>query len=494
MLLLLTPTAAFADGVSPILNFFHKDTWLPASIVTLMIILLESGLLRWRIKSLRYIRTLWRCCILNVASSATGSILLLAFSRDSFFMWDTISLVIPLFMITLATEIPLLHILFKTVPLPWKRAAILGCGINIASYVAVFIVEVGLLFGWLSYAGNLDKKELDQWNNPALLAQSSGQIYATESAGSQHGLRVCIPPSSQWTTLTNCPSLDPNKWDVEGSTCAFVQRGTSDWKDQNLIVSQLPGFQTILKLPPSIFSEARFDNWQGFTDVAVSPDEKSVAILFRETDAVAPKDRSSYFDLGSKCKLVVIDIASGLETARADRWASDYGLCWLSDSRRLLFPSFDDESLYLTTRAEVTGSTSYGIGHARDERFRRGLYVLDIETGTATRFADGYSPSRAAGGETILAQDQNGFLLFDSSGNVQERIEVARVGYRGAVVSPFGEMILADIQRQVPFYAGGRLVLFHKSTPAVRHVLDDGFSYRVDWTFGDKELSNQMLH
>jgi hypothetical protein len=493
VLLLLIPTAAFADGVSPILNFFHKDTWLPASIVTLVIILVESGLLRWRIKSLRFTSTLWRCCILNVASSATGSVLLLAFSRDSFFMWDTMSLVLPLFLITLATEIPLLHVLFKTVPLSWKRASVLGCGINIASYAAVFVLEIGLLFGWLSYAGHLDKKELEQWKNPALLEQASGQIYATESAGSRHGLRVCIPPSSQWTTLTNCPSLDPNKWDVQGSTCAFVQWGTGDWKDRTLIVSRLPDFQTILTLPPAIFSEAQFDNWQGVTDVSVSPDEKSVAILFRYTDAVAPKDSSSYFDLGSKCKLIVIDIASGQETARAKRWASDSGLCWFSDSRRVLFPSFDDVALYLTTKAEVHGRTSYGIGYARDDRFKRGLYVFDVGTGSTTRFADGYDPSLAVETGTILVRDQNGILLLDSSANIQARIGAARVGFHGAVVSPSGDMILAEIQRHVPFYAGGRLVLFHKNNPDIRHVLDDGFSYRVDWTIGDKELSNQLL-
>lgn len=490
VVLLLTPTVALADGVSPILNFFHKDTWLPASIVTLVIILLESGLLRWRIKSLRFTSILWRCCVLNVASSATGSVLLLAFSRDSFFMWDTMSLVLPLFLITLATEIPLLHALFKAVPLSWKRASILGCGINIASYLAVFILEIGLLFGWLSYAGHLDKIELEQWSNPDLLEQASGQIYATDSAGAQHVLRVCTPPSLQWATLTNCPSLDPNKWDVEGSTCAFVQLGSNEWKDRSLIVSRLPDFQTMVELSPSMFSDAQFENWQGVTDVAVSPDEKKLAILFRQTDAVAPKDRSSYFDLGSKCKLVVIDIASGQETARADRWASDYGVCWFSDSRRVLFPSFDDESLYRTTKAEVQGSTSYGIGYARDDRFKRGLYVFDIGTGSTTRFADGYDPSLAVEAGTILVRDQSGFLLLDSSAHVQTQVDTARVGFRGAVVSPTGDMILAKIQRHVPFYAGGRLVLFYRNNPDVRHVLDDGFSYRVDWTIGSTKMSN----
>ena len=490
-LLLLAPTAAFADGVSPILNFFHKDTWLPASIVTLVIILLESGILRWRIKSLRFTSILWRCCLFNVASSATGSVLLLLFSLDSFFMWDTMSLVLPLFLITLATEIPLLHALFKAVPLSWQRASILGCGINIASYAAVFVVEIGLLFGWLSYAGHLDKKELEQWNNPALLEHASGQVYATESAGSQHVLRVCVPPSSQWTMLTNCPSLDPNKWDVQGNTCAFVLWGTGDWTNRNLIVCRLPGFQTILTLPPSVFSEAQFDNWQGVTDLSVSPDEKSVAILFRYTDAVAPKDGSSYFDLGSKCKLIVIDITSGQEIARANRLASDSGLCWFSDSRRVLFPSFDDVSLYLTTKADVHGSTSYGIGYAHDDRFKRGLYVFDIGTGSTTRFADGYDPSLAVKAGTILVRDRSGFLLLDCSANVQARIDVGRVGFRSAVVSPTGDMLLAEIQRQVPFYAGGRLVLFQKDKPDVRHVLDAGFSYRVDWTIEDKGMSNQ---
>jgi len=492
VLLLLTPTVAFADAVSPILNFFHKDTWLPASIATLVIILLESGFLRWRIKSLHFARVLWRVVVFNLASSATGSILLLALSRDSFFMWDTMSLVVPLFLITLATEIPFLHVLFRTVPLSWKRASILGCGINIASYAAVFAIEIGLLFGWLSYAGHLDKKELEQWNTPALLEQASGQIYATESAGSQHRLRVCIPPSSQWTTLTNCPSIDgPFKWDVEGSTCAFVQWETRDWKDKTLIVARLPDFETILTLPQSIFSEPRFDNWQEVTDVAVSPDERSIAILFRHTDAVAPKDRSSYFDLGGKCKLIVIDILSGQETARADRWASDHDVCWLSDSRQVLFSSFDDESLYRTTRAEVRGGTSYGIGYAHDGKFKRGLYVFNIETSTTTRFADGYDQSLALATNEILVRNQDGFTLLDSSGTAQERVNARRIGFRGAVVSPSGDYILATIQRHVPFYAGGRLVLFHKSTPNIRHMLDDDFSCRVDWTTGDKGISNQ---
>jgi hypothetical protein len=240
-----------------------------------------------------------------------------------------------------------------------------------------------------------------------------------------------------------------------------------------------------------MFSDEQYDNWQGVTDVAVSPDEKKLAVLFRQTDAVALKDHSSYFNLGSKCRLFIIDIASGHETARAGRVASDYGLCWLPDSRQVLFPSFDDDSLYLTTKAEVNGSTSYGIGYAEGGRFQRGLYVFNIENGATSRFADGYDPSLAAEAGTILVREQSGFVLLDSSGAPQARVDAKKIGFRGAVVSPSGDYILSEIQRHVPFYAGGRLVLFQKNRPAVRHVLDDSFSYRVDWTIEDRESSNQ---
>src|SRR5580698_6526141 len=168
IILLFAPSAAFADGVSPTLNFFHKDTWLTASIVTLVIILVEGGLLRWRIKQITFGSALWRSTIINVASSAVGSLLLLGLGRDSYFIWDTMSLVVPLFLITVATEIPLLYFLFRQLPMTWGRACVLGFGINLASYAVVFVLEIGLFLGFISYSGHLDNKELTEWKNPTL--------------------------------------------------------------------------------------------------------------------------------------------------------------------------------------------------------------------------------------------------------------------------------------------------------------------------------------
>jgi hypothetical protein len=41
-LILLSPWVALADGVDPILNLFHRETWLPATGVALVIILVET--------------------------------------------------------------------------------------------------------------------------------------------------------------------------------------------------------------------------------------------------------------------------------------------------------------------------------------------------------------------------------------------------------------------------------------------------------------------
>jgi len=493
LLLLLAPSAVLADGVSPILNFFHKDTWLPAAIVTLLILLIEGGLLRWRIQQITLGGALWRSGVINAASSAVGSLLLLAFGRDSFFMWDTMSLVFPLFVITLATEIPLLRLLFRQIPVTWGRACVLGFGINVASYAAVFLMEIGLLFAWLSYANHLDRKEQAEWQNPQLLHRVTGAIYATESKGASHGLRVFDPQAKTWSSLTNCPSMDLNKWDVEGRVCAFVRWDTEDWKERRLVIARLPDFTVLREIGLEPFMDHQFDNtanWQGITDLALSPDAKYLAILFRHTDAVAYKDAVSYYDLGSRCRLIVLDVDSGKEVARATRWASDSGLCWLPEARTVLFSSFDDEKVYEIQRSDVRGSTSYGVGYSEDGKFSQSIYAFTWATGSITRFSDGRDPSLAVRQRQVLVRADSTLRLLDASGQEKARIHVPRLGYRRVIVSPDGALFLAEIQRHSPFYAGGFLMLADITAPTIRHVLSGDFSYKYDWTDGMNKVSD----
>lgn len=75
--LLSVSVTAFADGFIPILNFFSPDTWFIALFATLIIVLLESGLLRWRIKGVPFKQMLKNALLINIASSIAGSVVLL---------------------------------------------------------------------------------------------------------------------------------------------------------------------------------------------------------------------------------------------------------------------------------------------------------------------------------------------------------------------------------------------------------------------------------
>ena len=485
-LLCLIPSVALADGVSPVLNLFHKDTWLPATLVTVVIILVESALLRSRIKEVRYLDTLWRCAVLNLASSVAGSVILVGLGRDSFFIWHGMALVIPLFIITLITEVPLLRLLYRRLPLSWERACTLGLCINVASYAAVFVVEIVFFIGFITFAGHFDEKELSKWVHPELLTQSVGQIYATETVGGgSHRLRVLDTRTRSWRSLTNCPSLDPNKWDVEGRTCAFVRWSIQHSEGETVVVASLPDFSVTREIGLSALVDPQYDrstNWQGIADLALSPDAKKIAVLFHVTDTVAYRDNSSYFGLGGKCALAVFAVDTGQQLIRASRWASDRGLCWFPDSSAVLFTSFKDEGVYKTSKAEVRGDSSYGIGYAKSDRFKRGLFSFNITAGEVRWFAEGQEPAVSVGSRQFMVRDGDKVCIVDANATSRVCNGIFRLGYSRAVLSPCGRLMLAQISRHRSFSRGGRLTVVDLAQPSLRHIVANDLIYRFKWT------------
>ena len=492
-LLCLIPSLVLADGVSPVLNLFHKDTWRPAVIVTALIILIESALLRLQIQQVPYFNTLWRCTLLNLASSLVGSVLLVGLGRDSFFVWDGMSLVLPLFLITVVTEIPLLRLLYGKLPLSWGRACALGFGMNVASYVAVFVAEFVFAIGYLAFAGHLDEKERSEWIHPELLTQSAGQIYATEPApAGSHRLRVLDTRTANWQSLTNCPALDPNTWDVEGRTCAFVREGSKNSDRETVVIASLPDFSVLCEISLSALVDPQYDratNRQGIVDLSLSPDARKVAVLFHVTDAVAYRDRSSYFDLGGKCALAVFDVNSGRQVVRASRWASDRGMCWFPDSSAVLFTSFRDEGVYQTAKSAVRGSTSFGVGYAKGDRYPRGLFSFHITTGEVRWFAEGESPTVSVATRQFVVRDDDQVRIVDTRGTSRVCAGIARLSHSRAVLSPCGKLILAQLWRHQPLSAGSRLTVIDIGRPSLRHLLASDLGYRFKWTATGQERS-----
>jgi len=166
---------------------------------------------------------------------------------------------------------------------------------------------------------------------------------------------------------------------------------------------------------------------------------------------------------------------------------SDRGLCWFSDSSTLLFSSFRDESLYNTTEAQVRGNTSYGIGYARDNKFIRGLFLFNIGTGEIRQFANGDYPALAIDSGQFIVRDEDGLNVLDAQGVRQTRIDIPRLAFSPAVISPDGRLILATIRRNFSLYPGGRLTVVDLSKPSLRHILADDLVYKCKWIRTEQE-------
>ncbi len=486
-LFLILPNAARADAVVPLVYFFHKDTWLAASIYMLILILLESGILRLKVHRLRYLPVLWRTALVNLASSIAGSLLLLVFSSQHLFIDAAVPI---LFFLTLAVEIPILYVLFRTEA--WSRARTLFFGglINVASYIAVIVLQIGLSFVWSSYAKSLDAQELKEWNNPGLLQKATGRIYGTAGIDGTDrfrfakGLLEYDVKKAQWKELPESPSLNVKVWDVEGGLIAFARSESDNGEKSGLMVCRLPDFAPQLEVLPAEFPAYQGTRPERPAAVALSPDRTKLAVLFWIDEAASPRTYYSYYSLGGKCRLVILDAASGKQRAHAGRWASDRGLCWLSDSQRILFSSLDDETLYQDEKVDSKGKRRHMLGYVSTGPFKSSLYVFDCQSGAVERFSDGYRPVRAGATDDVLIWTENSLQVVDSTGMLKKRLEEKRLVFGEAVLSPDGTMLMVEVALRSFHLFQSPLVLMNLNNPDTRHLLNEGLWHRIDWIAG----------
>ncbi len=480
--MLVYPVTALADGFVPILNFFSPDTWFTALFATLIIVLLESGLLHWRIKGVPCQDTLKNALLINIASSIAGSVVLLTAFDDPMWNLNMLYLVLILFVVTLVVEIPLLHRLHRDQALPWKRSIRLGLGINVGSYGLIFALPVGLISGTVFIGDHLDKQDLARWHHPELPGQVAGTLYSCSWEYENERLWSYDAEDGHWVKVPNSPRMETQAWDIEGDLCAYVCRSEKLNENDMLFLAQLPEFVPLHKLNPGALVGRRYDIWQQITKMAISPDSKFVALLFRVGEVLAPRDDRSHYDVGQKSLVLILDAASGEEIARTSRWGLNNDLCWMADARRILYYSLDNESLFEITKAQVQGEASYGIGYAKDDAFKGGLYSFDIHTGETVRFMDGTGPSLAAEKGRLLVRDKTALYLLEPDGTLVTRLEIPRLGYADTVLSPRGDYILAGIRQHVIFAQINVIILMPVIDTDTRHVIEKkGRFHAFEW-------------
>ena len=135
----------------------------------------------------------------------------------------------------------------------------------------------------------------------------------------------------------------------------------------------------------------------------------------------------------------------------------------------------------------MRGNTSYGFGYARDNKFIRGLFSFSIATGEIRQFANGHDPALAIDSGQFIVRDEDGLKVLDAQGVRQTRIDIPRLAFSPAVISPDGRLILATIRRNFSLGSGDRLTVVDLSKPSVRHVLADDLVYKYKWTRTEQE-------
>ena len=471
--LLLQPSICQADAISPLINVFTPGRAIPSAILTIFIILVEAFLLRKWIRTVPFKLNLWRSTIINIASSAAGSVAVLTFAKDRMF-WDLSGFFLPMFFLTLATETPLLGYLYRRDNVDWIRAAKLSFGINVVSYSLVFVSQIGLVFAFAAYGDFIDKREIKTWTENSLLDGESGFIYAVSNIRTDKINKSILKrydvSKKAWENIDTAGErgIEQIVWDVRGNILVCIKQN-EDWNNRSLSIIQLPNNTEITSLKGN------------FRAVRLSPDLSKIAALEYVRDAGVPKDAEGYFMLGDSCHLKIFDRSTGKLLTEAPRMSLNQGLAWI-DSQQVVFASLKDESLF---RNENFPSHSYGRGYAKEGQFPIYLFAFDITKKTVTALVEGQDPVYIPSRNVISFIRERGMYNYEvwqlDRATGQSTLIVKETKSNQHSVSPSGSKLLLQIPRNQLFGYSHFLTVVDSKNQERKLIIEPASAYPFRW-------------
>lgn len=476
----------------PVLNLFHPSLIGSAIIVTLFIIFVETFVLYRFIRQVSFFQSLLRVVLINAVSSAIASLVILNAIDRRFSITSFYTVILPLYGITLLTEIPMLWVFYRDLPLSIGRAIRLGIGVNTFSYLVLFIWKVSfwvlfpLLIGFPGGHEGPAEDEYFRWNHPEMLEHAEGWIY--EAGGSDHGAYKdgyhfsCYDLSvGEWITPPNLNHIDPHSWDAEGSLLAWVSGKTS----QRITVASVPDLTPKQEIGLPDLISASETKRRSVVSQRISPNGKYLAILVTYGLVCLPKDERTEYCLGSKCRLAIVDIESGNRVLTLRQWVIDSDLCWFPDSSQLIVSCLKDTSLYeIPWPTEKHYEVLESVDHRKPGPFTRALYSVDIRSGSVSFFADAYHPSASPSAGKILFDRSDRRVIYDFATRVEERLDLIDVGWEPQL-SPDGKFLLTSSSREALFGTDRLLVLTDMRDHSRRHCIKSpDVVMRVDWVSG----------
>ncbi len=459
-----------ANGVVPLLNVFTRpETAWQTVLLTGGIILFEAWMFRrlFRAESYRY--WLRPSAFINVASSLAGSLYLWMFKEP----WQTVAFgsgsLIELFVVTVVVEAAVLWRLLGADKPEFRTIVLRSVTVNLASYAILFALQLAVAFTLIGSGSRIDQQRLAQWRDPAALEGTTGYIYAftRETNSARFNFRRFDVLTQHWESFpAKAPEFNPLAWDVVGDTLACFP-GTRNYGGTEIRIFRLPDFQTIRVIP--LDSSA----------VSLSPNARFIAVLADSGEAVAQRDRSSYYEFGRKGVLKIFEIATGNLIAESRRIALNRGLSWSGNGREVFFVSLIDETKLDFHRDQMSGATSYRRAFFEGE-FAQGIYALSVPQ-VQTRFVTrgNYPAVLLRTGELWFRTEQEMFVR-GADGN-ERSVTFQDLPIAPPSFSPDGKCSVISVQRKTPFQGGSFLTVFRHSTPEKRLIIDTTSVYHHRW-------------
>ena len=206
LLLFVCCGTASANGVVPLLTAFTRPETAPLTLgLTAGIILFEAWLLKRLFREGTYLRWLRVSAIINVASSLAGSFYLWMFKDSWQLMALGFSAIFELFIVTVVVEGALLCRIIAKDKFDTRTTVLRGVGLNLASYVGLFVLQIGFVLALVGWSSRSDKQRLETWQNKSVLEGVSGYIYAigrgTNAGG--RGLKRFEVATQRWESLVS---------------------------------------------------------------------------------------------------------------------------------------------------------------------------------------------------------------------------------------------------------------------------------------------------
>jgi hypothetical protein len=474
MFLLVAALPVLANGIVPLIPAVTDADRAPLVLgLTVVIILVEAGLLHWTNRERSYGQWIRVCAVLNVSSSLVGSVYIWATNEAWEMMALGLSDISELFLLTVVTEILLLVRLCRPLKHPAKIWIVRGVAINTVSYGLLLGGQLGVFVAANALGGRTDARRLAEWTDSGILKGNSGYIYAFERSGGSGSFKRFDVARGEWESFpTNAPSINPFIWDVVGDKLACVP-GASHQGGEEIHIYRLPEF-SLIRVIESQASELK-----------LSHDGARLAAVGNDGEAVARRDASGYFAFGRKGLVSVFDTTSGELLARSKRHALNRGLAWAGDDSAVYLVSLKDESLFELEEDKVTGSTGYWRVFF-EGLFAQATYAWDWKKSQVELISNANNPQTIATSKTVWLTGVDGTFQQERKG-APHAVKIAELTSRFAL-SPNGNCAVVQVPCRQPFRAQQFLTLLRLDSSDRRLIIDTNSVYEFRWAAGNSGI------